>query len=248
MTNFGFAGNSASFDVDFGEAFEIGGSGAGIEIDDTLSKPGAAADSGAVGDALDEIRETEDSRPSNLVTDDEGGATIALKSSENISIINKLKTVTERGIYSLFVQNGCVDNPPGAEGSLSGLAHIRLTEEDADCLHTWLMLVDQNGVIFTRNVSDNGDGEWTKGSGTGGGSGLPEFTEEDDGKFLMVSDGKVVASEVGLYAGDYVITPDADEEQLLETEGKFMADDILVKKIPYTEVTNPSDGITATIG
>lgn len=243
MTNFEFVGNSTTFDVDFGEAYDF-------------SDPEASHDEimKEVDEALDEIRDEEDSRPSNLLTDEEGGATISLKASENMSIIDKLKTVTGRGVYTVFVQAGCPDNPPEADGSLSGWAHVRLTEEDADYLHAWVMLIDQNGVMFTRNVADDGDGEWViGGGGSAGNIDLPEITEEDDGKVLMISGGKIVAAELPsieaeTYTGDYEVTPDADETQVLYTAKKYLYSNITVEKIPYAEVTNPSDGITVTIG
>lgn len=243
MTNLSFSGTSTSFDVDFGEGYDY-------------SDPDASRDEimEEVNEALDEIRDEEDSRPSNLLTDEDGGATISLKASENMSLVDKLKTITERGVYTVFVQAGCPGNPPEANGSLSGWAHVRLTEEDADYLHAWIMLIDQNGVMFTRNVADDGDGEWViGGGGSAGNIDLPEITEADDGKVLMISGGKIVAAELPetqaeTYTGDYEVTPEADEDTVLQTAKKYLHSDITVKKIPFTEVTNPSGGATATIG
>lgn len=244
MTNFEFVGTSTTFDVDFGEGYDY--SAPGADRDEIMEE---------VNDALDEIRDEEDSRPSNLITDDDGGATISLKASDNMSIIDKLKTVNKRGVYTVFVQNGCPGNPPEAEGSLSGLVHIRLTEDEADYLHAWIMLVDQNGVMFTRNIADDGDGEWTIGGDKDpeGIPELPEITEEDDGKVLMISGGKIIAAELPetqaeTYTGDYEVTPSADETQTLYTAKKYLHSNITVEKIPYSEVTNPSDGLTVTIG
>lgn len=50
------------------------------------------------------------------------------------------------------------------------------------------------------------------------------------------------------YQGDYVVTPAANDEQTLETKGKYMKDDVIVKEIPYAETSNASDGITVYIG
>ena len=49
------------------------------------------------------------------------------------------------------------------------------------------------------------------------------------------------------YEGDYNITPKIDA-QTLETKDKSMTADLEVEKIPYQEVSNPSGGLTATIG
>ena len=50
-----------------------------------------------------------------------------------------------------------------------------------------------------------------------------------------------------LYGGPYEVTPKAWEEQVLETEGKLMADDVTVFKVPYYETINLFDGKTAYI-
>lgn len=50
-----------------------------------------------------------------------------------------------------------------------------------------------------------------------------------------------------LYDGPYEVTPKAWEEQVLETEGKLMADDVTVFRVPYYETINLFDGKTAYI-
>lgn len=49
------------------------------------------------------------------------------------------------------------------------------------------------------------------------------------------------------YTGDYIVTPRI-EEQILETKNKSMKNDVVVEKIPYSEVANIGGGKTATIG
>ena len=50
-----------------------------------------------------------------------------------------------------------------------------------------------------------------------------------------------------LYGGPYEVTPKAGEAQVLETEGKLMADDVTVFKVPYYETSNIFDGLTVFI-
>lgn len=50
-----------------------------------------------------------------------------------------------------------------------------------------------------------------------------------------------------LYGGPYEVTPKAWEEQVLQTDGKLMADDVTVFKVPYYETINLFDGKTAYI-
>jgi hypothetical protein len=48
------------------------------------------------------------------------------------------------------------------------------------------------------------------------------------------------------YEGEYVVTPKV-HAQTLETRNKSMRENVSVEAIPYSEVTNPSGGLTANI-
>ncbi len=50
-----------------------------------------------------------------------------------------------------------------------------------------------------------------------------------------------------LYGGPYEVTPKAWEAQLLQTDGKPMAEDVTVFRVPYYETINLFDGKTAYI-
>lgn len=71
--------------------------------------------------------------------------------------------------------------------------------------------------------------------------------------FLSASKGisglLTIPSAVGVtvYDGPYEVTPKAWEEQVLQTEGKLMADDVTVFRVPYYETINLFDGKTAYI-
>lgn len=49
------------------------------------------------------------------------------------------------------------------------------------------------------------------------------------------------------YAGPYEVTPKAWLDQVLQTEGKLMTDDVTVFKVPYYETSNVYDGKTVFI-
>lgn len=49
------------------------------------------------------------------------------------------------------------------------------------------------------------------------------------------------------YTGEYVVTPKAREDQILETKGKQMAENVTVKEIPVYRVSNNSGGQTVYI-
>ena len=83
--------------------------------------------------------------------------------------------------------------------------------------------IDENGTIVLFDVSDENSivlFDVTEGAGTGV---LPA------------------------YQGPYEITP-RKVEQELETDNLRMTDNVTILGIPYAEVSNPSGGLTATIG
>lgn len=50
-----------------------------------------------------------------------------------------------------------------------------------------------------------------------------------------------------VYTGEYEVIPHPYDDQVLETQDKFMEHDVTVQKVPYSEVTNPSGGFTVNI-
>ena len=49
-------------------------------------------------------------------------------------------------------------------------------------------------------------------------------------------------------AGAWSVTPLVEAETTLHTAGNYLDRDIVVEAIPYAEVSNPTGGMTATIG
>lgn len=50
------------------------------------------------------------------------------------------------------------------------------------------------------------------------------------------------------YDGDYIVTPKAHEQTVLETEGLCMKDNVVVLEVPYFETSNIQNGYTVYIG
>ena len=50
------------------------------------------------------------------------------------------------------------------------------------------------------------------------------------------------------YTGDTEFTPLAWKEQVLETANKTLRDNITIREIPYSSISNPQDGRTVYIG
>lgn len=59
--------------------------------------------------------------------------------------------------------------------------------------------------------------------------------------------GKVVGIGGEPYQDTYIVTPKLGE-QTLPTENKLLSQDLKINAIPFNEVTNPSGGMTITIG
>lgn len=59
---------------------------------------------------------------------------------------------------------------------------------------------------------------------------------------------KIGTSYYPEYEGEYEITPHPYDEQILPTRRTSVIDNIKVKEIPRTEISNPEGGITVNIG
>lgn len=79
----------------------------------------------------------------------------------------------------------------------------------------------------------------------GGGDDLDLMLGDDDDLELVIGD--AAGSYVPPYEGAYEVTPNFDE-QVLETNGKRMTDDVTVHVIPVTWTTNIHGGQTVVIG
>lgn len=90
-------------------------------------------------------------------------------------------------------------------------------------------------------------------SGSSGGSGedldavIAEQEELIDAIRAELAKKVLASEEVSYYDGEYAITPKADEEQILPTQGKMMTENIVIRAIPYSVIANDS-GMTAVIG
>lgn len=69
--------------------------------------------------------------------------------------------------------------------------------------------------------------------------------KEHFGEYLN-SDGSLINYDI--YTGQYEVTALPEVEQILRTEKKILLSDIVIKPIPYYEVTNDAGGITVSIG
>lgn len=54
--------------------------------------------------------------------------------------------------------------------------------------------------------------------------------------------------DIVYYDGDYVVKPKAYEQTVLETDGLYMRDNVVVLEVPYFETSNIQNGYTVYIG
>ena len=54
--------------------------------------------------------------------------------------------------------------------------------------------------------------------------------------------------DIVYYDGDYVVKPKAYEQTVLETDGLYMRDNVVVLEVPYFETSNLQNGYTVYIG
>lgn len=69
----------------------------------------------------------------------------------------------------------------------------------------------------------------------------------DDAPMISLSGTLRYTSSIPTYNGVYSVTPNSNE-QVLETRGLKMRQDVSVKPIPYFETTNDAGGYTVIIG
>lgn len=111
-----------------------------------------------------------------------------------------------------------------------------------------LLVDDGTNVTWYQITRSNTLRVLASGDGTAGSSDLPQVTLDDEGKILTVVGGKWTAAELPRYDGEYVVEASAASDQTLNTGSKFVDSNITIRKVPYSEVSNTSNGTTVTIG
>lgn len=137
----------------------------------------------------------------------------------------------EIGVYSGDLQTTTSAYVPTRKSILCGDAQHDEPPED---------VYNQIIELLNRIIASGGGGT--------GVSGLPLVTKEDVGKYLTVDENGVwIAARLPVYDGEYIITPGTSGTTLL-TAQKLIDADIKIEKVPYSEVSNISNGTTVTIG
>ena len=75
-----------------------------------------------------------------------------------------------------------------------------------------------------------------------------KFKYKHNNTWVEASTLNIKTSELPTYEGEYEVTPKVYENKTLQTKNHSMKDDILIRKIPQSEVSNLSNGTTLIIG
>lgn len=106
------------------------------------------------------------------------------------------------------------------------------------------------GQILAKASDANYDTYWINNEGGGGGGdALPPGGR--NGQYLVRNTGAqagAVWQDLPIFDGSYEVTPMPYMETIMQTQRTYLDRNIVVKEIPYAEVTNEKGGLTATIG
>lgn len=69
----------------------------------------------------------------------------------------------------------------------------------------------------------------------------------EDFDLTDTDDVQIIESPTDPYQGEYAVTP-SPHEQTLDTSGKRLYDDLIVRPIPFSKTSNIGGGYTVTIG
>lgn len=108
-----------------------------------------------------EIKDTIKSLPVNLLFDENGDFAIRLRASMNKSLVDYVFTLQRPGMYTIYSERGCPDNPiSNVDSSFRGICHITQLEEGEQKLYGWIMLFDQEGNTYVNYIRRSTPSGW----------------------------------------------------------------------------------------
>ena len=118
---------------------------------------GIAEDIAAVDAKIDqfvaELNKKVDDLPANLLFSETGDFAIYLTSDMNTSLVDYVFTLQKPGMYTIYAQRNCPDNPVSPEdSSFRGICHITQLETETQQLYGWIMLFDQVGNTYVNYI------------------------------------------------------------------------------------------------
>ena len=108
-----------------------------------------------------EIKETIANLPANLLFNENGDFAIKLRAAMNTSLVDYMFTLERPGMYTIYAERGCPDNPFSAvNSSFRGICHITQLEKENQQMYGWIMLFDQEGNAYTNYIRRSEASGW----------------------------------------------------------------------------------------
>ena len=123
-----------------------------------------------IDDFVAELNTKIDNLPANLLFDENGDFAIKLMASANTSLVDYMFTLEKPGMYTIYAERGCPDNPVSAvNSSFRGICHITQLENDTPSastgtqkLYGWIMLFDQEGNAYVNYIRRSVASGWVQ--------------------------------------------------------------------------------------
>lgn len=98
----------------------------------------------------------------NLLFDEDGDFSIRLNPEDSVSVTDAVKQLSKNGIYTIFSDEGVIDNPvaENPEDSFKGLCHISQGIENGANVYAWILLFDNHGHAYTNYIRNNKPSGW----------------------------------------------------------------------------------------
>lgn len=123
--------------------------------------------------------------PAGRIMSEDGDRGLSLYASEELSIVQKMQTI-KKGLYTVYVQKGCPDNPTLSEelnSSLRGILNVN-TYEGTYC-YGWIILFDDQSNCYIQYVQQGAGKGWVHLNATSSGESSGETI--DTSQFLKTS-------------------------------------------------------------
>jgi len=114
-----------------------------------------------IDESVEVLNETIKNLPANLLFNENGDFAIKLMAAANTSLVDYVFTLERPGMYTVYAERGCPDNPVSpSNSSYRGLCHITQLEDQSipnatteyQRLYGWIMLFDQDANVYVNYI------------------------------------------------------------------------------------------------
>lgn len=122
-----------------------------------------------IDDSVTELKQIIKDLPVNLLFDENGSFAIRLTADMNTSIVDACMAVEKPGMYTIYAQRGCPDNPASpVDSSFRGICHIDPLADPENpnpttgtqLLYGWIMMFDQEAKAYVNYIRRSEASGW----------------------------------------------------------------------------------------